>query len=270
MGIILSGAGVGGLILSPSIRALISTLGIRWTLRTLSFLNLAISLPIALTAAPSRFTARRPTHVNLHLALKPAFILSVGAAFLQAAGNLLPLTFLPEFSVSIGYTSSFGAILLAISNGVNSLSRIITGILGDKFGRQNTLILTVLLSFISVIGFWLSSAISSSQTFWILFVIFYGVAGGGYNALFPTTVAEVFGLQAYASVNGFMYFMRGMGAMVGSPIGGKILGDGAAVGMGRWKDVVWFDAALLGGAAICVVGVRYLDAVEKRVWKWKA
>ena len=206
--------------------------------------------------------------MDLKLALKPAFLLSVGAAFLQAAGNLLPLTFLVEYSLALGYTSSFGAILLAVSNGVNSTFRILTGIAGDKFGRQNTLVCTVICSAITVVAFWLNStAGDGNRTLWIMFVVFYGVAGGGYNALFPTTVVDVFGLQAYASVNGFMYFVRGLGAMVGSPVGGKILGQSD---LGNYRNVVWFDAALLAGAAVCVVGVRFMDAVDKKVWRWKA
>ncbi|KAL3423803.1 hypothetical protein PVAG01_05550 [Phlyctema vagabunda] len=268
MGFILSGAGVGGLVFSPFIRYLLSAIGPRWTLRLLSFLNLLISLPIAITASPSRFAGRRATHVDLKLAVKPAFLLSVGAGFLQAGGNGLPLTFLAEYSVALGYSAAFGATLLAVSNGVNSISRVLTGFAGDRFGRQNTLIFTVILCVISVLAFWLGSTrADGNKALWLLFVVFYGVAGGGYNALFPTTIAEVFGLQAYASVNGFVYFVRGLGLMCGSPLGGKILGESV---LGNYKSVIYFDAALLGGAAICVVGVRFWDAVEKRTWLWKA
>lgn len=187
MGFILSGSGIGGLLFSPSIRALISAVGPRWTLRFLCLLNLLVSMPIAVTASPSRFMGKRQTHVNWKLAVKPAFIFSVGASFLQAGGNGLPSTFLPDYSTALGYTAGFGATLLAISNGVNSVSRILTGYAGDRWGRQNTLILTVVLSVSSVFGFWLSStAGSGNKELWLLFVIFYGAAGGGYNALYPT------------------------------------------------------------------------------------
>ena len=187
MGFILSGAGIGGLVFSPLIRFLLTSIGPRWTLRALAFLNVVISLPIAITATPSRFIGRRSTHVNLKLAMKPAFLFSVGAAFLQAGGNGLPLTFLAEYSVAMGFSASFGATLLAVSNGVNSVSRIMTGFAGDRFGRQNTLILTAALSVISVLGFWLSSTgMGGQKGLWILFVVFYGISGGGYNALFPS------------------------------------------------------------------------------------
>lgn len=269
MGIVLSGAGIGGLVLSPLIRLLLAKLSVRWTLRTLALLNLVLALPIALTMAPTRFpptTTRPRTHLDGALARKPTFLLSALAAFLQAAANLVPLTFLAEYSAALGYSPAFGAALLAINNGVNSLSRIATGVAADRVGRQNALIATVVGSAASVAGLWLGSA-GGDRALWLLFVVVYGVFAGGYNALFPTTVADVFGMRAYASVNGFIYFVRGMGAVFGSPVGGALLGESV---LGNYRAVIWFDAALLFGAAGCVVGVRYFDAVEKEGWKWRA
>ena len=77
----------------------------------------------------------------------------------------------------------------------------------------------------------------------------------------------MFSIQAHASVNGFMYFVRGLGAMAGSPIGGRILGESSLM---NYKNVVWFDAALVGGTALCVVGARWWDAIEKKAWIWRA
>ena len=267
MGVVLSGAGAGGLVLSPLIRVLLGRISIRWTLRFLCLFNLIVSLPIALTAMPSRFSSRRTTHVDVSLAKKPAFLMSVAAAFLQSSGNLVPLTFLSEYSIALGYSASLGAALLAVNNGVNSASRILSGFAGDKLGRQNTLILTVIGSAATVCGFWLGSVLNGSKLLWIVFVISYGVCAGGYNALYPTTIAEIFGLQAYASVNGFIYFIRGVGALFGSPAGGVILGESK---LGNYQNVVLYDSALLFGSCLCVIGVRYSDAIDKQQWKWKA
>lgn len=191
MGLIISGSGIGGLIFSPVIRILLTSIGPRWTLRTLSLLNLIVAFPIAIAASPSRFVGQRPTHISLRLAIKPAFLFGVGAAFLQAGGNGLPMTFVAEYTIALGYAAKFGATLLAVFNGVTFVSRIFTGFAADRFGRQNTLILTVLLCVIFVLGFWLGSTASDgNKTLWIFFIVFYGVAGGGYNALFSTVSHE--------------------------------------------------------------------------------
>ena len=55
--------------------------------------------------------------------------------------------------------------------------------------------------------------------------------------------------------------------MFGSPVGGKILGESK---VGNYGNVVWFDGALLAGAAVCVLGVRGWDALEKGGWSWRA
>ena len=96
-------------------------------------------------------------------------------------------------------------------------------------------------------------------------------------ALFPVTITEVFGIQAYASVNGFIYFVRGLGAAFGSPVGGRILGvsrdmsiQSSMYVLDDYRKVIWYDGALLLGSAMCVIGVRGFDAVEKKQWKWKA
>ena len=61
--------------------------------------------------------------------------------------------------------------------------------------------------------------------------------------------------------------MRGLGVTFGSPVGGQILGESKVA---NYLSVVWYDAALLSGAAVCVVGVRCWDALDRRVWRWKA
>lgn len=90
LGLILSGAGMGGLALWPLTNVLLSRIGPRWTLRALGLPNLAVGMPTALATAPGRSATRRPTLVNVKLTVKPAFILQAAAALLQAAGDNVP------------------------------------------------------------------------------------------------------------------------------------------------------------------------------------
>jgi MFS family permease len=117
----------------------------------------------------------------------------------------------------------------------------------------------------------------------VAFTILYGISAGGYNALVPTTITEIYGTENYASVNGFIYFIRGLGSILGAPLAGLILGNyrrhGGNSMMGlkdmltlkeRYKDVVIYDGLLLLCAGICVVCVRWFDARDKGKWSWKA
>jgi hypothetical protein len=86
--------------------------------------------------------------------------------------------------------------------------------------------------------------------------------------LFPTTVIEVFGAQAYASVNGFIYFIRGLGALWGSPVGGALVKGGTHPQ--AYVTLIWYDFALLMLSSVCVMAVRGLDASAKGQFKLKA
>ncbi|KIX02085.1 uncharacterized protein Z518_08024 [Rhinocladiella mackenziei CBS 650.93] len=268
MGFILSAAGVGGLVYAPAARAMLAKLGAAWTLRTFGLVNFVLCIPIVLGTPLSRSLSKRPTLVDVRLAKRLTFILQALAAMTQAAGNFVPLTFLPEFSTRLGYTAAFGAALLAINNAVNTVSRIAMGFIADVAGRQNTLVLSVLGSAITVVAFWLSSAYGGDMKLWIAFVISYALFAGGYNSLFPTTVIEVFGAQAYASVNGFIYFIRGLGALWGSPVGGALVAGGTLPR--AYISLIWYDFALLMFSSICVTAVRGFDALEKGQFKLKA
>lgn len=276
---------MGALVFAPVIRALLSSVGGRWTLRIYAAFNLVAGLPIAWAVPRSRFSPiqstegserleRRNTHVSRALAARATFLFSAVAAFLQAAGAQLPLSFIPSYTVTLGLTASDGANLLAASNAINAVSRVLSGYAGDRLGRQNTLVMTLFLAASSVFAFWLSSVLtttgpsSSTPALWIAFIVLYNISAGGYYALFPALIAEVFGIRQYAAVNAFILFVRGLGTMFGSPVGAQLLGS-SEQGTRAYTSIAYWDGALLMTAAICCVGVRWADGKGKG-WKWIA
>ena len=305
MGVILAGGGIGGVAFSTAFRVLLSSVGGAWTLRIWALIVLLVGVPVAWAVPRSRYPAmppssadieeselgpnagRRLTHLPRSLLKEPTLLLSAGAAFLQAAGAVLPISFIPSYSVALGLDASKGALLLSVSNGINAASRVASGYAGDRLGRQNALVMTAVLTMVSVCSLWLSS-ISSSTTagsdlgeqavlasksgiLWIAFIVIYNLNAGGYYALFPATIAEVFGIRQYAAVNGFILLVRGLGTMLGSPVGGQLLGTSGGISgsVPRYTTVVVWDGALLTGAACCFIGMRWADAKGKG-WKWKA
>ncbi|KAJ7461202.1 major facilitator superfamily domain-containing protein [Mycena latifolia] len=283
MGCILSGAGVGGLVMAPVLEFLLDRYGIRTALRVLAGWNLAVGVPISYVIR-RRAGFDRPgdgahTRINMALVKRGTFLYQSLGALLQSAGNGIPLYFMTSYSTSVlSYSRSTGSLLLAINSAVNSVSRIAMGLLADSVGRQNTLICGAFLSALSVLALWYDAR----RARFIAFVVSYGVYAGGYNALIPTTITEIYGVENYARVNGFVYFVRGLGALLGAPVAGVILGShkrGAMLandaGAGaelraRYGRVVVYDGVLLLCAGLCVAYVRWLDARDKGAWKWKA
>lgn len=111
----------------------------------------------------------------------------------------------------------------------------------------------------------------------LAFVVLYGIGSGGYSALLPTTIAEVYGAEHYSAANAAIYFIRGFGAVFGAPVAGAILGtqnnheaESLADLRTRFRDVVGFDGILLVTAGVCVSLVRWFDSRYKGRWRWKA
>ncbi|KAI0334031.1 MFS general substrate transporter [Cubamyces sp. BRFM 1775] len=283
MGIVLAGSGVGGLVLSPVFHTLLTRLGIGWALRILGIWNFLLGIPISSVLTKKHGAAASVsgrTRVSMAMIKRGTFILQSLGALLQAAGNMVPVYFLTTYSVAVlSYSSSTGSLLLAVNTAVNSAARIGMGILADRVGRQNTMILSVLFSGVAVFALWYDS----DRARFLAFVVFYGILAGGYNALLPTTITEVYGVQNYSSVNAFIYFIRGLGALFGAPVAGLILGSHrrsvrftgdtlANISMlkNRYNEVAIFDGVLLLAAGVCVAYVRWLDARDKGGWSWKA
>jgi MFS family permease len=79
LGLVLSGAGIGGLVLSPVMHTLITTVGISWALRILGFWNLAVGIPISLVVKrrPGVAIGRGNTRLNMAVAKRGTFLWQV-------------------------------------------------------------------------------------------------------------------------------------------------------------------------------------------------
>ncbi|THU82127.1 MFS general substrate transporter [Dendrothele bispora CBS 962.96] len=300
MGLILAGSGVGGLVMALVLQNLLDRYGIGWALRILGVWNFVVGVGVAMVVRGQRQSGGENANgggngggssmPNKSLMRRGTFWYQSFAAFLQAGGNVVPLYYMSSYAVSVLLLpQSTSSLFVSINSGVNSVSRILMGILADHIGRQNTLVAGTFLSSLSVFALWYSPTSSSGGggasdiNRFIAFVVMYGIYAGGYNALLPTTIMEVYGVENYKSVNSVMYFIRGLGSIFGAPVAGVILGShkrggGGDRGMGRgveflrkkYNDVVVYDGVLLMAAAVCVVYVRWLDARDKGRWRWKA
>jgi len=274
MGIAMAGSGAGGLVFAPVTQSLLDHYGAPATLRILGVWNFVICIAVSFVIRPH--PAYQPIKPSLALVTSGTFIVQLFASFFQAAGNIIPLYYLTIYSTSVlGYSTTTASMFLAVNNGVNSASRVIMGLIADYAGRQNTLVGCVIFSAVSAITLW----IHSSRERFLAFIVLYGMASGGYSALLPTSIAEIYGKEHYSSANAAIYFVRGLGAVMGAPIAGALLGaqpgqvkllGAPAQLMKSFDKVAGYDAALLSAAGVCVALVRWFDAKAKGKWIWIA
>lgn len=265
MGLLFSGSGAGGLALAPLTRHLISKYGWQWALRICGIFSFGALVPISFLVKPHESQAGDKTKGNFRLNLKlmssNKFILHMTGAFLQSAGYLIPGYFMSSFGQTLGFTQSQGAIFIGVNNAVNAASKIIVGYFADRVGRLNMLVLCCFLSYVSVLALW---TVAERGTF-VSFVILYGVASGPIVSLLPTCMAELFGVQYYQATTWFLYFSRGVGTFLGSPIAGLfIVNNGVAAR--DYQNAIIYNGMLFVLTFFCFLGMRLIEA-HKSGWK---
>ena len=267
IGILSSGTGFGGVFWAPVIRALNSAIGFRNTLRLaggLSFILLGCSAMILkwepgieqrnrINLQSSRSRLLVPL-VDWRVARSRKFVAQCMSAGLQGAVYYAPLYFLSTYARTLGYSAATGALFISLTNASSAIGKVIIGYTADRVGRLNILFLTTFVSAVTTWGLWLPSTLSGGdkdgKNLFAAFAILYGIFAGAYISLFPTALVELFGVQHFADVNGLLYMVRGLAALVGTPIAGVLIrgSDRGADGIGLSK--AYFKTSILVGTLL--------------------
>ncbi|KAJ5802810.1 uncharacterized protein N7503_005260 [Penicillium pulvis] len=292
MGIVISGSACGGMVWPPVLRAITTQIGFRNALRISGCLNV-LFVPISgyalrwepkfqaelheQNAGISKKTgwAKVPL-VNWEVAKSKKFVAQALGCFLQSAGYSTPLFFFAAFARSLGYSVAMADNFITISNAANFVSRIVIGYAADKLGRLNVLYATTVMSAIATFALWLPAtfagttiSIKAGEVLFIFFVIFYGAFGSAYISLFPASLIELFGVQHFTSVNGALYLIRGMGALLGTPLTGLLLpGQSALSSVSVYWRATITAGVLLFAASMATLWVR-IEASSGRGRAWK-
>lgn len=230
------------------LNSLIGAVGIVKTYYILAAVNLAVGLLVALICPPPRALSR-PRQRVLSRALwraSPVLYLLAGAGFLNALVAGLPTNFGPDFGRALGFGLTGCAWHLALVNGCGAAARLALGLLGDRFGSRGMQPLAAAAAALAVVCLWLPAAEASSKALWITFLVAYGAFIAAWGQYQSPVLLEVFGSDMYFAANAVVSFCRGVGTIVGSPIGGAILGNASRVESSRqYTRLVVFTAIML-------------------------
>ncbi|RLV89164.1 Monocarboxylate transporter 13 [Spathaspora sp. JA1] len=265
-GVLFSGTGVGAFALATFTRYLIEQVGWRWSVRVLGLMTFVITGMASFLVVEPKIKGFRSNNSLINFSqLKSGKVgLQLLGSLLQSAGYLMPLIFMSKYAVSLGFTSSQGALFIGVSNIVNAGSKVFTGIIADKLGRMNTLMICSIISAIAIFSLWLPG---SRQTFLSLIFI-YGIFSGAIISLLPPCLIELFGIASYTQLSGIMYCARGIGVVIGSPIGALLINNSGQHPR-DYIDAIVYNGVLLTGSCLCL-GYLWVLAFKDRVPRsWK-
>lgn len=292
LGIITAGTGVGGVMWGPVIQVLNARLGYRQGLRIsgaicgltimlcgqaldwdqASKLRLAAERR-ALSGTSRNFSSLLP-NIDWRIAKTPSFIASALGAGLQASVYYAPVFYFSAYARTLGYGRAAGANLIAVNNGCNAVGKIAIGILADRYGRINALLLSTGISAAATLVLWLPSAMLASRGAFVAYVILYGLFASAYVSLFPASLVELFGPAHFRNVNGVLYAIRGLAALAGTPTAGALIrnynpADPQRNNPSSYWPTITFSGILFAAATAAVgwVRVEASRTLAKEGWK---
>lgn len=222
-GLIAAGFGLAAVYLAPLTSMLIAEYGINTSFLVLGISVLVIAVPLAFTInnppagyvpeVPAGYTAKsaKPVDITWRGMLKtPQFYsLWVMFAFASAAGLMIIGNITSIAATQADITdAAYLVVILAI---FNSGGRVVAGIMSDKIGGIKTLMIAFVMQGINMVMF----ATFESE---VMLIIGAAVAGIGYGtllAVFPSIIADFYGLKNYGANYGVLYTAWGVSGFIG-------------------------------------------------------
>ncbi|KIN01011.1 hypothetical protein OIDMADRAFT_122536 [Oidiodendron maius Zn] len=221
-GIMASGSSLGGVIFPIMVSKLIPKIGFPWTMRAAAFMILGMLIISNLTVK-SRLTPK-PKRVDIMDFIRPlrdpAFTLICVAGFMFFFGTFLPFNFVILQAQQDGMSTSLSLYLLSILNAASIFGRILPGMIADRIGRFNVMIITTAFSAIIVLALWLPSRGNAPI---IVFCVLYGFSSGAFVSLGPSLIAQISPIREIGVRNGTFFFFVSVGGLTGNPIGGALI-----------------------------------------------
>ncbi|KAH9924237.1 MFS general substrate transporter [Amylocystis lapponica] len=179
--------------------------------------------------------------------LKDGVFWSLAFCFLFTTfGYLSPIFYLPTFTgVKFPHDSELLTVLpLTALNLAAACGRTTVGLVADRIGPVNALLIAVYMSGLTQIVIW---NVISTYAGIIVFAILYGFFCGCFISLSPAVAARIYGPMQLAGLSGMLLFFNLPGNAAGAPIGGAILN---ATG-GNWHAVASYSGAMqIVGASV--------------------
>jgi len=243
MGIAVAGIGCGTVAVAPLAAALISRFG--WRTTDVVFGIVAGGVLIGCAAAAERPPIHVvPSQINVREAIRtPTFGLLYLNSFLSSLALFVPFVYLPAFAHDRGTSEVAAAALVGAIGGASVVGRLGLGALADRF---SVMFLLKTCYFVLAVSFaiWL---VGSSYLVLVAFALVLGAGYGGFVALAPAVIAELFGVSKLGTMMGLLYTSGGVGALLGPPLAGMIVDR---TGSYRWAIVYSLIAAFASYAAL--------------------
>jgi MFS family permease len=253
LGITVSGSSLGGVIWPIALKNLLYKIGFGWGVRVSAFIMLpllaAACLSIHLPPQKSGAPKAKPKP-DLSIVKHPVLILLAVGLFFIYLGLFSPFFYITSWTVSLGLDESLAFYMISIINAASLFGRILPGLLADKFGAYNMMILSA--AFSGLICCCWTKATSMGGI--VVLSLAYGFASGAVIGLQGACSAQIVKPAQYGVAMGSVMAVLSIAGLIGSPINGWILDAWGFLGLSLFSGL-----AMLVGMLVLILARSKLD-----------
>ncbi len=242
LGLSVAGIGTGTLVLVPIIEKVIEANGWREAYRVLAVISGILLAVAALGAHRPPGSSVTPRPIREVLRGRSDFWFVYAASLFITIALFTPFVFMADYIDTIGASGS-AAVLLGLIGMSSIVGRLGFGAIAARIGILGLYRLSFL---VLALSFLLWIVADTNYALLIIFAIVLGVSYGGFIALSPAVVAEMFGTLGMGGVLGALYTAAGVGGLIGPPVMGKII-DSSGHTAAQWTAVA---SGLIGTALL--------------------
>ncbi|KAJ5241777.1 uncharacterized protein N7469_000104 [Penicillium citrinum] len=197
-------------------------------------------------AAREKLPPRNASMKNQAIALfkKPAMACLCLGLFFTYFGMFSPFFYTTSYAISKGFSSTLAFYTISIVNGSSFFGRVIPGVLADKYGRFNLIILANICAAITAMCWTKVTSVAGL----VIWAAAYGFASGGILSLQQACAAQVATPTTMGLAIGSVVGATALSAMANIPI------SGALVAKHGWLSIALFSGvSLLLGSVFLIV-----------------
>lgn len=254
-GVATTAGGVGGVCYPIMFLRLSSRIGFAWTLRCFALLS-GFSLFCSLTLLRTRLPQNTSSRVLFDWKgfRDMRFTYTMAAIFILDWAVMVPPAYITTYAKAKGF-DTISPHILAILNSASTVGRALPGLIADRIGRFNVMVLCSTMSAVSILALWLPSVTLGAryESLLVGFAILYGVFSGSAFSLTPVCVAQICSTEEFATRYGTAYSVVSFATLAGVPISGNILDLGNG---NQYLPLVSFCGVSYAAATVLFVVAR--------------
>jgi len=265
-GMVVAGFGLASVYIAPLSKYLLGTVGLQKAMMILgvAFMCVVCALsmllknppkgfvPAAATASKAKASAAENNVASLEMLRSGSFWKLWFIYFIGAGAGLMVIGNVAEIAKkSMGEAAFVAVAIMAIGN---AAGRVVAGILSDKIGRSNTLLIMLVLqallmgACIPIVG-----SPNSSALLLVLLATFIGFNYGTNLSLFPSFSKDMWGLKNFGINYGLLFTAWGVGGFVMSRLSQMVM---ATTGS--------FSSSFMVAGTLLVIGAMFTMTLKPR------